>query len=177
MTHWLTDLLTTWKHEMLAHLKIYISQNAFRSKDPQTGPNHIFAFKTQQQWLGKWITWENSGQSVQRSFWVSRQKCDIHFGPDKRPKRLVSGHMALKFRFFWHQKIFSSSFRSRDSTRFSTKIHRAGSKKLQSRCNSLLQSQFDILGAPTVYGIWCMVYGIWYMVYGLWYMVYGICGQ
>ena len=65
---------------------------------PETGPNRVFASKTQQS-CGKRVTWMHSARPVHRSFWVRCKKCMFHFGPPgpkKLPKRPDSGHRREK---------------------------------------------------------------------------------
>ena len=70
----------------------------FSVGDLKTGPNRDFVSKTQQLY-GKRVTWVHSARPEHRSFWVSRQKWNLHFGPlgpEKRPKRPVLGHRREK---------------------------------------------------------------------------------
>merc|ERR1712020_739203 len=55
---------------------------------PETGPNRVFSFLTQQLY-GKRVTWVHPARPARCSFWVRCQKCMFHFGPlgpEKRPK-------------------------------------------------------------------------------------------
>merc|ERR1712218_194449 len=65
---------------------------------PETGPNRVFSFLTQQLY-GKRVTWVHPARPARCSFWVRCKKWTLHFGPlgpEKRPKRPVSGHRREK---------------------------------------------------------------------------------
>merc|ERR1711902_452284 len=68
-------------------------ETRFGPGSPETGQNRIFSSKTQYLY-GKRVTWVHSACPVHRSFWVRYHKCMFHLGPlgpEKRPKRPVSG--------------------------------------------------------------------------------------
>ena len=65
---------------------------------PETGPNGVFALKPPQSY-GKRVAWVHPARPARRSFWVRSKKWTLHFGPlgpEKRPKRPVSGHQREK---------------------------------------------------------------------------------
>ena len=90
---------------------------------PETGPNGVFAHETPQSY-GKRVAWVHPARPARRSFWVSGQKCMSHFGPlgpEKQPKRPVSGHRQLR----QHQNCCPSSHRNFPVVTLKRHIHAA----------------------------------------------------
>ena len=75
-----------------------LAKTRFGPGTPETGPNRVFALKTPPSYE-KRVAWVHPAWPARRSFWVSVYKWTDHFGPlgpEKRPKRPVSGHQREK---------------------------------------------------------------------------------